>query len=248
MAFPTANTTGVPKGTVLTVHSGDMQIDTDGAVIENMDIKGVAIIDADNVTLRNCRVASTDTFVVVWVHGANALIEFCDIAGIIHAGGQKAIWIDGAVGCTVRRCDLSNCDDGLYISGSKHTIRANFIHGMASGGNDPHFDGIQLEGGDTDHILITNNNIEMAIEQNSAITMGVVQSVKIDKNRLYGGGYTTYCDARFGEGTMAKVAFTNNRYGTHNFGYTAFEECPPGVPVFTGNVDDITGLPISAGQ
>ena len=248
MAFPNASTTGVPTGTILTPHSGDMQIDTDGAIIENMDISGVAIIDADNVTLRNCRVRSTDTFVVVWVHGANARIEYCDIAGIIHAGGQKAIWIDGAIGCTVFRCDLSNCDDGLYISGSKHVIRANYIHDMASGGNDPHFDGVQLEGGDTHNVTIINNNIVMAIEQNSAITMGVVQNVLVRGNRLYGGGYTTYCDARFGEGVMSKVSFVNNRYGTHNYGYTAFEECPPGVPVFTGNVDDITGAPISAGQ
>jgi Nitrous oxidase accessory protein len=225
-----------------------MQVDVDGTIIEGLDISGVVIIDADNVILRNCRVRSTDTFVVVWVHGTNARIERCDIAGIIHAGGQKAIWIDGAKGCKVLRCDLSNCDDGIYASGSGHLIRANYIHDMASGGNDPHFDGVQLEGGDTDHVTITGNNIVMAIEQNSAITMGVVQNVKVDANRLYGGGYTTYCDARFGEGVMSKVSFTNNRYGTHNYGYTAFEECPPGVPVFIGNVDDITGLPISAGQ
>ncbi|HEY7050594.1 MAG TPA: DUF4082 domain-containing protein, partial [Mycobacterium sp.] len=52
-SFPGPSNTGVPVGTKLAVHSGDMEIDQDGYVLENTEVDGCIIVDANNVTIRN---------------------------------------------------------------------------------------------------------------------------------------------------------------------------------------------------
>ena len=50
---PTAANTGVPAGTTLTRLSGNLNVTTDGTVIENKDIYGTVQIRARNVVIRN---------------------------------------------------------------------------------------------------------------------------------------------------------------------------------------------------
>ena len=53
--WPDATNTGVPAGTTLTPHVGDLTISTPGAVVSGLDITGSVLITASNVTLVNCQ-------------------------------------------------------------------------------------------------------------------------------------------------------------------------------------------------
>ena len=64
LGFPDATDTGVQAGVTLKAYNGDLIINTPGAVISGLDIHGSVIINADNVTLINCRITSSDYFIV----------------------------------------------------------------------------------------------------------------------------------------------------------------------------------------
>ena len=55
--WPDAGSTGLRDPGVLK-SSGSVSVSTNGAVVENLDIKGSISIDADNVTVRNVRVTN----------------------------------------------------------------------------------------------------------------------------------------------------------------------------------------------
>ena len=65
--YPDASNTGVPLGTQTTAYSGTLHITQDNTVISNMVITGDVVIDADNVTLKNCKIISTNDFLGVSV-------------------------------------------------------------------------------------------------------------------------------------------------------------------------------------
>jgi hypothetical protein len=236
--FPDATNTGVPAGVTLT-PSGALNIRTAGAVVSGLDITGWVEINAPNVTLKNCKVRAT-TFVAVYVTAPGAVIQDCEISSIYNKG-TKGIWFDGVTSGAARGNNIHDVEDGVYISATHITVEDNYIHGLHSPGPDPHYDGIQLHGGVTSDVTIRHNSVLVAINDNSAITTGVVQNVLIDGNRLSGGGYTIYIDGRHGEGTVSGVSITNNRLGSHAVGYFAFDLS---TPVVSGNVNDVKGFPL----
>jgi len=238
--FPDATNTGPPPSLALT-PSGSITIDTAGIVVSGIDITGQVVITAPNVTLRDCKVRAT-TFVGVYVTGAGAVIENCEVMSIYSNGGTKGIWFDStATGGAVHNCNIHDVEDGVYISTRNITVTDTYIHDLNSTGLDPHYDGIQLHGGVTSDVTIRHNSVIVALDHNSAITTGTVQNVLIDGNRLSGAGYTIHVDGRFGEGTVSGVSITNNRFGPHTVDYMTFERA---TPVVHGNVDDVTGKPL----
>ena len=71
--FPDAATTGVPAGVILT-PSGGLIINTSGVVIEGLDIQGMVTINADNVTLKNCKITSGSWAVVNITSGSTGVV------------------------------------------------------------------------------------------------------------------------------------------------------------------------------
>lgn len=140
----------------------------------------------------------------------------------------------------IRRCNIHSVEDGIYFSTGGITAELNYVHDLASKGADPHYDGMQIHGGNTD-ITIRRNSIMVRKDDNSAITTGAVQRVLIEDNKLYGGAYTVRIDGRSGGIPVQDVALKNNRFGPHVWGYTTFDQCNP---TMIGNVDDITGASI----
>ena len=63
--YPTADNTGVPSGSTLTEHEGDLEINTPGAVVTDLRVSGTVWVNAPDVTLRRV--------VVVGVGGTNAV-------------------------------------------------------------------------------------------------------------------------------------------------------------------------------
>src|SRR5215510_6849097 len=92
MSFPDATNTGVPAGTVLTPYNGNLVVNTPGAVISGLDIRGTVTINAPNVTLVNCKITaqhSWDWYVVMT--GDNTTIQNCTIDGGGINEGQHGI-------------------------------------------------------------------------------------------------------------------------------------------------------------
>ena len=74
---------------------------------------------------------------------------------------------------------------------------------------------------------------------------GSVTNVTVDNNWLEGGGYTVYSDGQFNGGTISGVSFTNNYLVRGQYGYSSIRN---NTPVWQGNVDGDTGLPVGGGS
>lgn len=234
--WPDATNTGVPAGMALTVHNSPLIIDTPGAVVSGLDIRGSVRITAANVTLQNCKVtANTWDWYAINCEASGATVQYCTIDGSNADGIQN---INGPG--TFLRNNIFRCDDGI-APGSNTLIQDNYIHDLTSPG---HHDGIEIDGGQS-NVTIRHNTIINQADQTSAIMIdnyaGPIDGIVVDNNRLIGGGYTVYCADAFSGGPIANVSFTNNRLGKGVWGYTSFYTTHP---VFTGNVDDVTGVGI----
>ena len=210
--YPDAATTGA-QGT-LTSRSGNMTVTTDGAVIENIDLKGTIRIQARNVTIRNVKITSSDYW-PLFVEGTGATVEDSTIVG---AGSSQASIGDAGGNNVFRGLNLYGGADGIKIANNS-TLADSFIHDLARG-EGLHNDAVELSG--TVGIRILHNTILNSNSQTSAIFIGGNSSpttdVVVDSNLVAGGGYTIYGpkgDA--GVGPSSNVRVTNNRFSTRYF-------------------------------
>jgi hypothetical protein len=228
-----ATNTGVPAGVTL-LPSGGMIINKAGAIISGLDIHGTVYINAPNVTLMNCRITSSDFYVVkVNASITGAVIKDCDIVGGDSAGEHNGIGGQG----TFLRNDISKVDNGIVIQGDNALVQDNYIHDLQAAG-EPHYDGIQIDGG-ISNATIRHNTVINSHDQTSALMInnyfGPVSNVVIDNNKLVGGGYTVYSDGQFAGGPISGVSFTNNILGKGEWGYSYFVN---NTPAWQGNTDD----------
>lgn len=239
--FPDATTTGPPPGIVLK-PSGDLVINTPGTVVENVDVKGSVVIDAPNVTLRNCKVTYGGyNAVLVRPGNTGAVVENCEIDNL--GGGGQGI---AGFGKFLRN-NIHDCSDGIDIRGDNTEIRENFIHSMR-GGADAHFDGIQADGSFS-NIIIDHNTVINEHAQTSALMLdnywGPIDNVSITNNYLQGGGYTVYIQeiakGQRGGGPVTNVVVTNNRIGRGYWGNFDIRSELGHPPFLSGNVNAKTG-------
>jgi parallel beta helix pectate lyase-like protein len=236
--FPDASTTGVPAGTSLAPINGNLTTSYDGQVIDARDVSGTIIVKNDNVTIRKCKAGQ------VHVTGANCTIEDCTVFGIGTVGGN---------GMIVRRCDISNAENGIWVEASNVTITDNWFHDFIpyNPATDPHIDGIQIPGMEgITNVLIQHNNFDLGHDVNSCIQIGyggssttgplTASNVDIADNILRGGTYTIYF-----EGNTTGCHVTNNRFGPHLYGYVAGRAA--NAQTYSGNVDDATGASVLGG-
>ncbi|MGB4759381.1 MAG: hypothetical protein WBP26_04995 [Candidatus Saccharimonadales bacterium] len=189
---PSASTTGVLAGTVLTDYNlpsvDTLTITTNNTIIENYRVYGDIKIQATGVRIRNCLLVGGNHTPatqsgIVDCNAANcfdALIEDCDIVP-----RKIALNRDGIVGheYTARRCHIRNTIDGLGAfnkpdgsSEANVTIAGCYVHDLAyfypdyrngvSGAtlhtDGSHNDGLQIQGGANIHV-IGNNFMATAI-------------------------------------------------------------------------------------
>ncbi|WP_249141328.1 Ig-like domain-containing protein [Bradyrhizobium liaoningense] len=244
-AWADATNTGVQAGVGLTTHNGNLVINTPGAVISGLDIRGSVVINAPNVTLVNCKVASSSFYVVNVASGVTGVtIKNCDIDGM-GSGGQG---IAGA-GTFVNN-NIHGTADGIGVGGDNTVIENNYIHDMR-GTSGSHFDAIQADGGFS-NLTISHNTIINEQIQTSAIMLdnywGSISNVKIDNNLLIGGGYTVYineiANGQPGGGKVTGVSYTNNHVGGGYFGDLNLRMELGSSIVQSGNVND--GLALKA--
>lgn len=253
---PGPGSTGVPAGTRLTVHEGDLTVTTDGTVIDALDIHGYLKIRADNVTVRRSvvrgGVATGPGFSQLVSAFPGDQVNFVIEDSTLVAAHPSA-YMDGLKGSnfTARRLDISNVVDTSLVFGDDVTIEDSWLHGNThfapfppAPDNRTHDDSLQIEGGT--NILVRHNvfegayNSAMMLTQNHSRT----SNVRVTGNWLSGGGCTVNLSEK-GKGPFLGIQFSDNRFGT-----SRLADCPiiapPTSPVtLHDDVWDATGQPIT---
>jgi hypothetical protein len=247
-SFPNAANTGVPAGVVLK-PSGNLVITTPGAVVEGLDIKGSVVIDAPNVTLKNCKVTDPGYAVVLIKAGiTGTTIQDCEIDN--EGTGGQGITGQG----TFLRNNIHDCADGINVGGDNTLIEGNYIH-MMRGTADSHFDGIQADG-KFSNLTIRRNTVINEYTWTSAVMLdnywGPIDNVVIEENLLIGGGYTVYINemgaGQPGGGPVTNVRFINNRLTGGYWGSLDLRTQLGNKPTISGNRNHLTGVIFSGQQ
>lgn len=207
---------GVPEGINLR-PSGDVTISRSGTVVEGLDVTGRVIIDADDVTIRNTRVASDTRLYVIHVRPGvtGALIEHVEVDNMGSNG--KGIYFDAAGG-TVRLTEVHSAEDGIAITADDVTIEDSYVHSLARTPTS-HNDAIQIRRGN--NITIRGNNLQAYNPDtddpmNAAIQIGSlhgdepIRNLLVTGNLMNGGNVTVNGGGR---GEVADAVFSHNRFG-----------------------------------
>jgi hypothetical protein len=238
--YPDATNTGVPAGTALTVHNGDLEITTAGQVVSNVDVRGCITVKAPNVTIRRSKVTCTDNYGIgsfsEVYSGGGLLVE--DVEVDCANSGATAI---GYYGLTARRVNLHGCENGFDIDNTT-TVVDSYLHDMRPT-DTGHTDGIQLAGGS--NIVIRHNTIFNPGGTSAIISNPNKNSnVTIEANLLGGGAYTLYCP----RDSSTNFRVINNRFSTlfsaKGGTYGPWDECQK-VAENRGNVWDSTLAPVA---
>lgn len=241
---PGPDNTGVPAGTALR-RSDSLTISEDGAVVENLDIDGCVVVDADDVTIRRTRITCTDApggrAVVMDGKHTGLLIEDVEVDG----GGTTEIGID-LNEAVIRRANIHSVNDGIRM-GADLVIEDSWIHTMTRQG-DLHPDAIQ--GISARDVVIRRNTLDPRNAKtgdlgNAAIMLGsetgpkISRGVVIEDNHLDGGNYTINISAAI---TAKDFVVRGNVFGPNaRYGPVLTRT---DVPVGEGNVMAETDEPI----
>ncbi|RYG87095.1 MAG: hypothetical protein EON59_08375 [Alphaproteobacteria bacterium] len=233
--WPDSTNTGVPDGVTL-LPSGSIVVTKPGTVISGLNITGTVYINADNVTLQNCKITAAAFSVVHITEGSTGVVvKDCEINGVgTNNDGSCGIFGGG----TFLRNNIYNVENGIALSGTQgNVIEDNYIHSLKASGA-PHYDGIQIDGGQTDTI-VRGNTVINDHGQTAAVMIdnyfGPIKNILVTDNLLVGGGYTIYSDGQFGGGSMTGIQITNNHVGGGGYGDLNANSTSP---VYTGNVKD----------
>jgi hypothetical protein len=242
-AYPSASCTGVPAGTSLTVHDGDLEVGRANTIIDSQDIRGCVLITAPGVVIRRSRMNCVDSTADSY-SGAAVVLEDVEI----DCGNSKGTTAVGDYNFTIRRANIHSCENGFDIDGFA-TIQDSYIHDLLpyDPASDPHTDGAQITPVGRNITILHNtiyagNGTSAVISPN--VADGVVSNVLIQDNLMAGGAYTLYCQ-QDGSGNNYRVI--NNHFSTVIYpdvgDFGAWTECEDEVQV-TGNVFHETGQPV----
>lgn len=258
VARPGPDNTGVPAGTVLTPHYGNLTITTAGTHLDSLDIHGYVTISAPNVKITRSVIRGSSATLT----SATPLVKSYDLgsAGLVIEDSEirpayPSYWQDG-IGVqngTLRRVEITGTVDGVGVHGDNVHVVDSWIHDLRSYSSVPnqsdgksHNDGIQVHLGKG--LRVSNSTITGG--SNAAVMVtpntGVVSDAQIVGNWLDHGGCTVNVSEK-GRGPIEGLVITDNRFGRS----TSVADCaiimPPtttAVAVTTGNVWDDTGDPI----
>ena len=239
-SFPNALNTGVQSGITLT-PSGSIEVGTNGAVIQNLDVTGSITVAANNVTVRNCRVNCGGQLYGVFTRDAvnpgetwsNLVIEHCEIHTNPDPVDRENTRCPNGIGgrgvTEVSFCNIHGMENA--VSNGTAYYHDNYFHDFAiwltpgGGGDTDHTDGVQTFGyAGTSGLRIEHNTIigictqgGLASDTNwihgsSCIALSESMSdVTIKDNLLMGGSYTIYGNSQSG-GTSINTVVTGNRF------------------------------------
>lgn len=248
--WPSALNTG-PTGP-LTPMSGEVRMwDGDGStVLENVELTGWIIIQSPNCKIRNCKITTDGgDFIFSCIRidygsgGSEVGLEIkdCEINGSNNTVNGFLGSVDPAF--PMVRNNIYGVHNGINCGSG--TYKDNFITITLCAQEDAHYDCFEMNG--ALDLVIEHNRADNQVFQTSALMLanvfyGII-NVTVHNNWLSGGGYTLYCDPRFGGGTVdaASIHITGNKMGAGGYGYFALYDTGV-IPV--GNYDEVTGADI----
>ncbi|GAA3793233.1 hypothetical protein GCM10022226_10640 [Sphaerisporangium flaviroseum] len=210
--FPGAADTGVPSGTTLK-QSKSITITKDGTEIDGLEVHGEINVEADNVTIRNTRLAAAPgDWGIIQRQGHTGLtVEDSEIFGNGKERTQFAILNQGR-DLTVRRVDIHTISNGILTE--QGLVEDSYLHDPKYFSGD-HTDMIMCTSGPPSGatLVIRGNTVINTLEQTGAVALfqdfGVVRNVTVERNFLAGGGYTLYGGAG-SKGTSSNIKVVNN--------------------------------------
>jgi hypothetical protein len=248
--------TGVPSGTVLTRHNGNMIITTPGATYDRLDIHGFVTIQAPNVTITRSIIrggvapTGSNPGIVTATSTATTNFRLTDSELVPEF---PSVAIDGMRGWnyTLLRVNIHGTSDSAKIIGDNATIQNSWLHDTVYYAHDPwhnngpsHNDGVQVLNGH--HVRILNNTITGGSNSALQVTQGngAVSDLWFDGNWADGGSCTLNIN-NYPLPTMSGVIVNDNRFGHH----TTNANCPvittrATAPTTLRNVYDDSGAAI----
>lgn len=252
-ARPGGGNTGVPAGTRLTVHNGDINITADGTVIDGWDIHGFVRVNASNVTIKNSVIRGGDAKgvgrAIVQAYGVHPNFVIQDSTLVPDF---PSLWLDGLDGAhfTALRVNVSGVVDSIKVIGDDVTIRDSFLHGNRHYTNDPnhpdgisHDDSIQFEGGT--NFLAQHNTIEGAYNAGWMVTQnwGRSSNMRMIGNWIGGGGCTVNLSEK-GKGPITGVVLQDNQFGPSRLDCAVIAPTTS-TPTMRNNVYEGTTTPVT---
>lgn len=220
-ATATASTTGVPTGTTLKVHNGDLNITKAGTVISGLDIRGLVKINAINVTIKNSIIRGrsiSDPAALINNLGGRSGLKIIDSE---LYPSKPSPDINGIYGYnfTLTRVDIHGVIDAVHITGSNVTIANSWLHGNLHYASDPnqggkpsHDDSIQIQKGSNIKVygstLSGSHNAGVQITQDT----GDVSNFSFTNNFADGGACTINI-AQKSYGPIYGTVITDNKFG-----------------------------------
>jgi len=250
-AKPGSTNTGVPAGTKLTVHEGDLTITEPGTVVDSLDIRGFVKVSAANVTIRNSVIRGYAV-----TQGRSLVIQDSESGSLTLENSEvfasaPSFYIDGVRGfnITVKKSNIHDVVDTARITGDNVRIESSWLHDnlhydVAPDQKDgTHDDGIQIQRGT--NIDIVGNTITGAY--NAALMyspgLGPISDVVVSGNWIDGGGCSVNI-AEQGRGPAPGLVFKNNVFGRD----TRVKDCAIIAPDTTAAALSLTGNTYTDGK
>jgi hypothetical protein len=213
-SWPNAGNTGVKPGTKLVPKKGEINVNTDGAVIENIDLVGDIRIEANNVTIRNVRVTGPrggdiDNWgILQWVGYHGLTVEDSEIAGNSDTELRTGIMDPGGV-VNVRRCNIHGISKH-GIDTTQGVIEDTYIHDpFWFAAADGELDSIRISGSPDSgtSLLIQHNTLIDTNTTNGAISMFETDGGQPTRVTIAGNYMATWGFCIFAGGAGAPTSY-----------------------------------------
>ena len=219
---PDVSSTGVPAGTKLKVHEGDLTIAQRGAVVDGLDVRGAIRVLASDVTIKNTMVRGRPVSSIFHLVQIAENAKGTRIVDSEIFGANPSPYVMGVVGSsfTLERVNIHTVIDQVTIIGKDVTIKSSWLHGNLSYAQDPnhnggpsHDDNIQIQVGS--NLLVTGSRLEGSSSAAVMITQGrgKVSGTTVENSWIDGGSCSVNI-AELNQGPLSGLTFRNNVFGT----------------------------------
>lgn len=200
--------TGVPTGTKLARHDGDLVITQKGRTVDSVEVRGSIVVRAPDVTIKNSRVIGQKPVPTGLIGSQSTGLTVVDSE--IYSEHRNPT-TNGVMGSnfTLERVEIRDVVDQVHIHGSGNaTVRDSWLHSNVHykkdpnwGGKPSHDDNIQIISGS--NIRIEGNRLSGSNNAAIMVTQGqsAVRNVTIRSNRVGNGG----CSVNISPGSRGNI-------------------------------------------
>ncbi|WP_129339235.1 hypothetical protein [Cellulomonas endophytica] len=217
--WPGDANTGVPSGTSLRVHEGDLKVTTAGTVIDGREIRGTVWVQAPGVVIKNSKITgrsySSDLALVMVQGSGSVTIQDSEMYGRVPSPHVR-----GVIGQNFKllRVDMHDVIDHMVITGSNVTVQDSWLRDNLYYSSDPnyggtptHDDNFQISAGS--NINIIHNRLSGTHNASLMITQdrGDVSNVNFSNNHVSDGGCAVNI-AQKAYGPISGMKIQNNTF------------------------------------